>query len=66
LFRQGLLSLSLTPEPEARELRALMRPRTGLARDRAAVADRTRSVLKDADITLGAVVIDVLGSRGGR
>jgi transposase len=64
LLRYGLLSPSLIPPPEIRELRELTRQRTELVRDQTAVADRIQKVLEDANIKLAGVASDVLGASG--
>jgi transposase len=64
LLQYGLLSPSLIPPPEIRELRELTRQRTELVRDQAAVANRIQEVLEDANIKLGDVASDVSGVSG--
>jgi transposase len=50
LLQYGLLSSSLIPPPEIRNLRDLTRQRTQVVRDRATVANRIQKVLEDANI----------------
>src|SRR5690349_2980456 len=64
LLQHGLLSASFVPPPPVRQLRDLTRQRTGLIRDRAAVANRIQKVLEDANIKLAGVATDVLGKSG--
>jgi transposase len=54
------------PPPIIRELRDLCRQRVVLVRDRAAVSNRIRKVLEDANIKLDNVVADLLGVSGRR
>jgi transposase len=64
LLRHGLLKASFVPPLEIRELRDLCRQRVALVRDRAAVSNRIRKILEDANIKLDSVVADLLGVSG--
>ena len=64
LLQYGLLSSSLIPPPQIRDLRDLTRQRTQIVRDRATVANRIQKVLEDANIKLSSVASDVLGVSG--
>jgi transposase len=62
LLRHGLLKRSFVPDREQRELRDLTRMRTTLVNERARVANRIQKLLEDANIKLGSVVADILGT----
>ena len=64
LLRHDLLSGSFIPDREQRELRELTRARTALVRERARVVQRLEKVLEGANIKLGAVVTELLGTSG--
>lgn len=66
LLRHDLLVGSFIPERTQREWRELTRARTGLIRERARVVQRLEKVLEGANIKLGAVLSDLLGSSGQR
>ena len=57
----GLVAGSLVPPPPIRDLRALTRLRSQIARDRGVVAQRLEKVLEDAGIKLSAVATDLTG-----
>jgi transposase len=62
LLRHGLLKRSFIPDRAQRELRDLTRMRTTLVGERARVANRIQKLLEDANIKLGSVVADILGT----
>ena len=62
LLRHGLLKRSFVPERPQRELRDLTRMRVTLTGERARVANRVQKLLEDANIKLGSVVADILGT----
>lgn len=62
LLRHGLLKRSFVPDRAQRELRDLTRMRTALVAERARVANRIQKLLEDANIKLGSVVADILGT----
>ena len=60
----GLVAGSLVPPPPIRDLRALTRLRSQIARDRGVVAQRLEKVLEDAGIKLSSVATDITGVSG--
>jgi transposase len=62
LLQHGLLKRSFVPDRTQRELRDLTRMRTTLVNERARVANRIQKLLEDANIKLGSVVADILGT----
>ena len=64
LLQHGLLKASFIPPAPIRELRDLTRQRTQLVEERTAAANRIHKVLEDANIKLGSVATDVLGTSG--
>ena len=64
LLRHGLLKASFVPDRPQRELRDLTRHRAQLVGERTRVANRIQKVLEDANIKLGSVASDVLGTSG--
>jgi len=64
LLRHGLLKASFIPPAPIRELRELTRYRKTLVQERAQEANRLHKVLESANIKLGAVASDVLGTSG--
>ena len=62
LLRHGLLKRSFVPDRPQRELRDLTRMRTTLVGERARVANRLQKLLEDANIKMGSVVTDILGT----
>jgi transposase len=65
LLQQGLLRPSFIPPRPTRELRDLTRQRTRLIQEKTAVSNRIQKVLEDANIKLGSVASNALGSRAG-
>jgi transposase len=64
LLRHGLLRPSLVPERPQRELRELTRYRTSLVQERAAEINRIQKTLVGANIQLGSVASNVVGTSG--
>ena len=64
LLEHGLLRASFVPPPPVRELRELTRYRRQLVQERAREANRVQKVLETANIKLGNVATDVLGTSG--
>lgn len=64
LLEHGLLRASFIPPPPIRELRDLTRARRALIAQRATEANRVQKLLEPANITLGSVAADVLGTSG--
>lgn len=66
LLQHGLLQPSFIPDRAQRELRELTRYRKSLIEERAREANRIQKVLEGANIKLGSVISDVLGTSGTR
>jgi transposase len=64
LLQCGLLKPSFVPDRQQRELRDLTRHLNKLVQQRNAVDNRIQKVLETANIKLGSVASDVLGSSG--
>jgi transposase len=64
LLRHGLLRGSFVPDRAQRELRELVRYRTGLVRQRAQVTNRLQKTLEGANIKLASVATNVIGVSG--
>jgi transposase len=64
LLAHGLIRGSFVPEAPIQELRMLTRTRKQLVRERASHAQRVDKVLQDANIKLGSVLSDVMGTSG--
>lgn len=64
LLQCGLLRGSFVPPRDIRELRDLTRARATLEQETTAVANRIHKLLEDANIKLGAVATDILGTSG--
>lgn len=64
LLAHGLIRASFVPERPVQELRALMRARRQLVRERSSHTQRVHKVLEDANIKLDAVISDILGVSG--
>ena len=62
LLQCGLLKGSFVPPPWQRELRDLTRLRVSLLQDQNRVQNRIEKVLEDANLKLGSVASDTLGS----
>ncbi|HKR95685.1 MAG TPA: IS110 family transposase [Candidatus Angelobacter sp.] len=66
LLQHGLLKGSFIPPREQRELRDLTRQRTQVTGEHSRISNRIQKVLEDANIKLGSVASDILGSSGRR
>ena len=64
LLRHGLLRGSFVPARPQRELRELVRYRTGLVRQRAQVINRLQKTLEGANVKLASVATNVVGVSG--
>ena len=64
LLRHGLVQGSFIPPLDTRELRDLTRRRRTLVGDGAAEKNRVQKILEDANVKLGNVLSDVLGTSG--
>ena len=64
LLQHGLLRASFVPDRPIRNLRDLTRQRAQLVGEKARAANRIQKVLEDANIKLGSVATDVLGTSG--
>ena len=64
LLAHGLVRPSFVPEPETQVLRALLRTRKQLGREKASHVQRLQKTLEDANIKLDAVVTNLLGVSG--
>jgi transposase len=64
LLQCGLLRSSFVPDRPQRELRDLTRQRAQLVAETTRVANRIHKTLEDANIKLGAVASDILGTSG--
>ena len=64
LLAHGLIRASFVPDAPTQELRALLRTRKQLVREKASHTQRLQKTLEDADIKLDAVLADLLGTSG--
>jgi transposase len=64
LLQCGLLQPSFVPDQPQRELRDLTRHRAQLTAQRGAVVNRIHKTLEDANVKLGLVASDILGTSG--
>jgi transposase len=64
LLRHGLLKASFIPPLHIRELRELTRYRQTLIKEHTALANRIQKLIESANIKLGQVATDVLGTSG--
>jgi transposase len=64
LLAHGLVRASFVPEPATQALRALLRTRKQLMRERASHTLRLQKTLEDANIKLDGVIADLLGKSG--
>jgi transposase len=64
LLQCGLLRGSFVPPPAIRELRDLTRARATLEQETTAVGNRIHKLLEDANLKLGSVASDILGTSG--
>jgi transposase len=66
LEAHGLIRPSFVPGPQTQELRALLRTRKQLTRERSSHTLRIHKTLEDANIKLDSVISDILGLSGRR
>jgi transposase len=66
LLQHGLLKGSFIPPQGQRELRDLTRQRAQVQGEHSRISNRIQKVLEDANIKLGSVASDILGSSGRR
>lgn len=64
LLAHGLIRASFVPDDQTQELRALLRTRKQLVRERTRHVQRIHKTLEDANIKLDAELSDVLGKSG--
>jgi transposase len=64
LLAHGLIRASFVPDGPTQELRALLRTRKQLTREKASHTLRLQKTLEDANIKLDAVLADLLGKSG--
>jgi len=65
LLAHGLIRASFVPETRIQNLRDLTRTRKQLVRERASHVQRVDKILQDANLKLGSVLTDIMGT-GGR
>src|SRR3954470_24684337 len=64
LLAHGLVRASFVPDGPTQELRALLRTRKQLVRERGGHAQHLQKTLEDANVKLDAVLADLLGASG--
>jgi transposase len=64
LLAHGLIRASFVPDAPTQELRALLRTRKQLTREKASHMQRLQKTLEDANVKLDAVLTDLLGTSG--
>ena len=64
LLAHGLIRASFVPESETQDMRALLRTRKQLLREKASHIQRLQKTLEDANIKLNSVVADIVGKSG--
>ena len=64
LLAHGLVRASFVPEPAIQELRALLRTRKQLVREKASHVQRVQKTLEEANIKIESVLSDVMGRSG--
>ena len=64
LLAHGLIRASFVPESETQDMRALLRTRKQLVREKASHIQRLQKTLEDANIKLDSVVADIVGKSG--
>jgi len=64
LLAHGLIRASFVPDTQTQELRALLRTRKQLLREKASHILRMQKTLEDANIKLDSVITDVMGMSG--
>jgi transposase len=64
LLAHGLIRASFVPDSQTQEMRALLRTRKQLVRERSRHLQRVQKTLEDANIKLDSVVANVIGKSG--
>jgi transposase len=64
LLAHGLVRASFVPEPAIQELRALLRTRKQLVREKASHVQRVQKTLEEANIKIESVLSDLMGRSG--
>src|SRR5918992_5849576 len=64
LLAHGLVRASFVPDAPTQALRALLRTRKQLVRERASHVQRLQKTLEDANLKLGSVLTDITGTSG--
>jgi transposase len=64
LLAHGLIRPSFVPDAPTQALRALLRTRKQLARERASHVQRIQKTLEDANVKLSSVLTDIMGTSG--
>jgi transposase len=64
LLAHGLIRASFVPDAATQEMRALLRTRKQLVREKASHVQRLQKTLEDANIKLESVISDVVGASG--
>ena len=64
LLAHGLIRASFVPESETQDMRALLRTRKQLVREKASHIQRLQKTLEDGNIKLDSVVADIVGKSG--
>ena len=64
LLAHGLIRASFVPETPIQNLRDLTRTRKQLVRERASHVQRVDKILQDANLKLGSVLADIMGTSG--
>ena len=64
LLAHGLVRASFVPEPAIQQLRALLRTRKQLVREKASHVQRLQKTLEEANIKIESVLSDVMGCSG--
>jgi transposase len=64
LLAYGLIRASFVPDGQTQELRALLRTRRQLVRERSRHIQRIHKILEDANIKIDAALSDILGKSG--
>ena len=64
LLAHGLIRASFVPESETQDMRALLRTRKQLVREKASHIQRLQKTLEDANIKLDLAIADIVGKSG--
>ena len=64
LLAHGLIRASFVPESKTQDMRALLRTRKQLVREKASHIQRLQKTLEDANIKLDSMVADIVGKSG--